>query len=112
MAKLTPFTYVLATKWSDGAPMDHWVVGWFISKEGDRYMVVDNKGRLMRSGGFRRAQRISREVGDFLIWRKEKIEMSGRSLWWWKKYAKERVAQAEADRRNDGKGLFDVWICP
>jgi hypothetical protein len=40
---MTKGDYVLATKWSDADPGDHWCVGFYDElKWGDRHIVLDN----------------------------------------------------------------------
>ena len=74
--------YVLATKWSDGDPLDQWVVGFYDKTDGrGRHCVVDASGNQMRAGGFRRVKRISRERGDWLLSNSDNIRWSGMSLW-------------------------------
>lgn len=75
--------YVLATKWSDGDPQDHWCVGFFKAMSGDRFDIVDDNGDLFRGNGFRRCKKISKRRGDFLLSKKSEIEACGKSLWWW-----------------------------
>jgi len=84
---LKPGDYVLATKWSDGDPNDHWAVGFFsgmlAKKSGDRYMVEDGEGNQFRGNGFRRVKKISLERGRWLLEHKQDITNGNRSLWWW-----------------------------
>ena len=79
--------YVLATKYGDGDPQDHWCVGFFDSMLGktglDRYNIVDFEGKLFRGNGFRRAKKISKARGEFLLKHAKEIEMSYHSVWWW-----------------------------
>jgi len=79
--------YVLATKYSDGDPGDHYCVGYLqeiMDHFGEaRYVVVDNSGVPFRANGFRRAKRISHERGVWLIARFPEIEQGRRSLWGW-----------------------------
>jgi hypothetical protein len=76
--------YVLATKWSDGDPQDHWFVGFYDGDgKNDRHMVVDNDGRQGRMNGFRKVKKISANRGKFLLENAREIEMSGRRLGWW-----------------------------
>jgi len=78
--------YVLATKYHDGDPCDHFFVG-FISDvsckpNGVRFMVVDSEGRSQRANGFRRAERIAGEEGRELIAMFPEIgDKRGPSLW-------------------------------
>lgn len=84
MRELVKGDYVLATKYSDGDPQDHWCVGFYshMLRE-DRYIIVDNRDIPFRANGFRRAKRISQERGKWLLDRVSEIEMSGRSVWGW-----------------------------
>jgi len=65
--------YVLATKWQDGDPLDHWVVGFYngqIDKYGDefpRFDIIDEKGVSYRGNGFRRVKKISARRGKALL---------------------------------------------
>jgi hypothetical protein len=76
--------YVLATKYRDGDPQDHWCVGfyakefWVSSRR--RHDIVDDEGVLFRHNGFRRVQHISQQEGDWLIESKDEIRFS-KSLW-------------------------------
>lgn len=79
--------YVLATKYGDGDPGDHWVVGFFDGMlpklGGDRFMVVDANGRNFRGNGFRRIKRISAERGAWLLAHARDIEYGRFSVWFW-----------------------------
>ena len=63
--------YVFATKYSDGDPADGWILGFYdgiLPKVvGDRYMVVDGHGMQGRNNGYRRAEKISEELGRKFI---------------------------------------------
>lgn len=82
---------MLATKWSDGDPRDHWCVGFYDRCDArvsppatitdPRYYVVDANGQQFRHNGFRRVKRISHERGKWLVDRMRDIELSGRSVW-------------------------------
>ena len=92
MASLKKGDYVLATKYTDGDCRDHWFVGFFRSKcKRGRYDIIDNDGHLIRGNGFRKAQRISPEVGRFLVEHIEDIDHGSKGLWWWKKHAIEQT---------------------
>ena len=82
-----PGDYVLATKYADGDPGDHWAVGFFrgmLPKTTDnRYEVVDVDGNLFRGNGFRRVRRISRERGRWLLEHRHSIRDGAYSVWWW-----------------------------
>lgn len=76
--------YVLATKWHDGDPNDHWAVGFFDRMlHEDRFIVVDSEGLPYRANGFRRVKKITPERGAWLLDHAREIESSGRSLWGW-----------------------------
>lgn len=76
--------YVLATKYSDGDPKDHWCIGFYDGKlREDRHLVRDAAGELFRANGFRRVQRITARRGSWLLEHARDIELSGRSLWMW-----------------------------
>lgn len=94
MSKPRKGDYVLATKWSDGNPGDHWCVGFYDRSDASdrppatridpRHYVVDNAGRQFRANGFRRAEKITRAEGDFILARKDMIDApgySGPNLW-------------------------------
>lgn len=86
MNKINKGDYVLATKWGDGDPRDHWCVGFFAGMTAHsvpRYEVVDGDGNLFRGNGFRRCKKISAERGEFLLANAKKIEQFDRSVWWW-----------------------------
>lgn len=76
--------YVLATKWDDGSPCDHFCVGFLSGYTWhNRYHVVDGNGELFRGNGFRRVERITREEGEKLLGIFPEIaNKPGRSLWW------------------------------
>jgi hypothetical protein len=78
--------YVLATKWNDGDPCDHFFIGFYREKKwGDRYIVEDSNGSLPRAGGFRRCQKISREIGNLLVKAAPIIgDIPGKSIWYWR----------------------------
>lgn len=83
--------YVLATKYRDGDPGDHFAVGFYDRAIGDdldrRHVVTDSAGVPFRANGFRRVERISEERGRWLIERFGEIERAGRSVWWWRRRA-------------------------
>lgn len=85
--KLELGDYVLATKYSDGDPGDHFCVGFYsgsLDHCGEpRYMVVDSNGQNFRGNGFRRIKKISKARGEFIVRHLKLIESSSRSVWWW-----------------------------
>jgi hypothetical protein len=95
--KLKRGDYVLATKWSDGYPRDHFAVGFFLGiLRNERYIVVDSGGVPFRAGGFRRVAKISPECGAWIVSHSKEIEQGSRSLWsikrFWEKLAKLSLA--------------------
>lgn len=89
MDELVKGDYVLATKYHDGHPGEHWVVGYFdrmAGLDGDRYIVVDSGGMPFRASGFRRAEKITKEVGAYLLDYQDAIEDRTTSLWSWATY--------------------------
>jgi hypothetical protein len=62
--------YVLATKYNDGDPCDQWAVGFYDGKlagSHDRHMVKDSNGFHLRANGFRRCEKISHDLGVWLL---------------------------------------------
>ena len=85
MKRLVDGDYVLATKYNDGDPMDHFCVGFFRGMLGDRFLVEDNNGQLFRASGFRRCEKISQHVGNALVAAMTLIgDVPGASLWYWR----------------------------
>lgn len=84
--------YVLATKYNDGDPRDHFCVGFYdcaIKYPGSvRYHIAEGNGKRFRHNGFRRIEKISREVGQYILDNLDRIEISDRSVWWWLNRAK------------------------
>lgn len=81
-----PGDYVLASKYSDGDPQDHWCVGFY--KEvylhcgiDQRHIVVDGNGQSFRGNGFCRVKKISNERGAWMLEHAKEIETSGMSVW-------------------------------
>ena len=93
--KLQQGDYVLATKYADGDPKDHWCVGYLESiitrASGDRYLVVDSEGIPFRANGFRRVVKIKGTVGQCLIDHKTEIEQSCRSVWFWERFYEKKL---------------------
>jgi len=89
--------YVLATKYGDGDPTDHFCVGMFDKilidnngKQTDRYLVLDGQGKSFRAGGFRRCEQISRYIGDTIVMAIPWIgDKTGLSLWYWRYHPKQ-----------------------
>ena len=75
--------YVLATKYADGDPCDHFFVGFFLHQDRERYFVVDNNGFQVRAGGFRRIEKITTAEGCQLVDMMPVIgDKPGPSIWW------------------------------
>lgn len=94
--------YVLATKYRDGDPHDGWALGFYDSMlpkiGGDRFMVVNSEGKQYRGNGFRRCERVSDELGDWIFANRIAIEALTRIApinMWRFRFAKSR-AQLEA----------------
>lgn len=85
MKALVKGDYVLATKYRDGDPQDHWCVGYFKETYDhfgqQRHIIVDKEGAPFRANGFRRAKKISTERGNWIVKNMKKIEMSSFSVW-------------------------------
>ena len=81
--------YVLATKYRDGDPGDHFCVGFYHSSFNDgvgiRHMVVDNEDRQFRRNGFRRIARLSDRRGRWITRHLPLIEAARDrfSVWHW-----------------------------
>ncbi len=76
--------YVLATKYGDGDPCDHFYVG-FVSGYTwhHRYMIVDNHGNSQRGNGFRRVEKLTADEGRQLVEMMPMIgDKRGPSVWW------------------------------
>jgi len=60
--------YVLATKYDDGDPGDHWAVGFYAGPHATgRHLVMDAHGHLFRATGFRRVAVITPAIGAWLL---------------------------------------------
>ena len=81
--------YVLATKYRDGDPGDHFCVGFYdrTYEHGgtDRHLVVDTSGNQFRANGFRRIARIGPRRGSWIVRHLKHItRMQDRfSVWHW-----------------------------
>ena len=80
--------YVLATKYDDGDPQDHWAIGYFDGITSPhynppRYNVVNSDGEQFRGNGFRRVEKIDPVIGAWLLEHAEQIQQSGKSVWDW-----------------------------
>lgn len=83
--------YVLATKYSDGDPKDHFAVGYFRNMTLDNsFNVVDENGELLRYNGFRRIKKIPKELGLTIINEMEIIKKGDICVWDYLKIVKDR----------------------
>ncbi|HET7896446.1 MAG TPA: hypothetical protein VFL47_02215 [Flavisolibacter sp.] len=84
MEQLQKGDYVIATKYDDGDPKDHFAVGFFDSMTWhNRYNIVTSEGELFRGNGFRKAKKISQEVGAKIVSHIKDIEQNDKSVWEW-----------------------------
>ena len=88
MIELKKGDYVLATKYTDGDPNDHFCVGYFDRMLelplGNRYLIIGNDGSQFRHNGFRRAEKITTEEGNWIVDNMKMIEQcTHRSVWSW-----------------------------
>ena len=84
--------YVLATKYSDGDPKDHFCIGVFEGKidyQDGRYLVVGKNSNHFRNNGFRKCVEISQNDGLVLFSIFKEIQQSEISLWHWLRYVQE-----------------------
>jgi hypothetical protein len=62
---------VLATKYGDGDPGDHFAVGFYFgpiaNDHSNRHMVLDAAGKPYRANGFRRVAKISSARGTWIV---------------------------------------------
>ena len=93
--------YVMASKYQDGDPHDHFVIGFFDGMLYDnkgqptnRFMVKNSKGVHFRANGFRRCERISQRVGDILVNNINIMEMGSCSVWYWRHHPQQLQAIA------------------
>ncbi len=88
MSALEIGDYVLASKYNDGDPCDHFCVGYYAGSfdhHGQiRHLVKDRKGNSFRGNGFRRVAKISTKRGNALVSIMPIIgDKPGRSVWYW-----------------------------
>ena len=62
----SPGDYVLATKYDDGDPGDHYCTGFYVGSFRDRHLVADSNGGLYRYNGFRRIEKIEPDEGNWM----------------------------------------------
>lgn len=82
--------YVLATKYRDGDPGDHFAIGFYAGNfdhfDQTRHLVNDADGLPFRANGFRRVARLSRARGAWLVQNIITISLGSHSLWWWYRF--------------------------
>jgi hypothetical protein len=82
--KMKDGDYVLASKYDDGDPHDHWAVGLYVKEfkvgKQRRHDIVDGDGKLFRHNGFRRVQHITEQEGDWIIENKDEMHCQ-KSVW-------------------------------
>jgi len=89
--------YVLATKFSDGDPRDRWCVGFVkeIDKNnGKKYCVTFDE----QTQWFRRACKIDRELGEWIVKHIKTLEQASYSIWFYARQEKARRAIEEVMR--------------
>lgn len=97
--------YVLATKYGDGDPQDHWCVGFYAGLtnpekyDPPRYDVVDGEGKNFRVNGFRRIKKITPERGAWMLKHAKDIELSGRSVWHFARCSMDSLPNTKGDSR-------------
>ena len=109
---LTKGDYVLATKYDDGDPNDHWCVGFYdCMNHKDRYMVVNDKGESFRLNGFERVKKISQERGNWLLQNQDVILAGKKSIWAW---ARIKMTDLSVQPRRSTRNLFEFekWSNP
>lgn len=102
--------YVLATKYEDGDPCDHFCIGFLkgVLRKGSqiRYDVVDNDGKLFRGNGFRKVEKITAEEGKEMLSIFPQIsDRSGPSVW---SYLESIRQVAKED--NSNSVIPDPWF--
>ena len=80
MNNLKKGDYVLATKYSDGSAADKWIVGFYVRKDGERY-VVSLDGETEDFYRFGRCEKISSEVGEYILTHRRELETMAANLW-------------------------------
>lgn len=79
--------YVLATKYRDGDPRDHWCVGYYDRPLPNdfcqRHIVVDANGNCFRANGFQRVAKISARRGNLIVPRMKTMEWHRFRVWYW-----------------------------
>lgn len=98
-----PGDYVVATKYADGDPGDHFCIGFYQGNYDHfgktRHHVVDDKGVSFRANGFRRVARIGTHRGAWMVAHLGHIErLKDRfSVWHWVKAPWRELEQVPPD---------------
>ena len=87
MMSLKQGDYVVATKYRDGDPGDHFCIGFYqgcYDHFGQiRHLVADREGKNFRANGFRRVAKVSASRGHWMVEHLSMIEKMGLSVWRW-----------------------------
>ena len=81
--------YVVATKYADGDPADHFCIGFYDGSfrhfSETRHLVVDGEGKQFRNNGFRRVAKVSVERGTWMVEHLALIKRMGHrfGVWHW-----------------------------
>ena len=105
--------YVLATKYDDGDPCDHFVVGFISGYSGGRWMVVDGQNRPFRANGFRRVEKITHDEGTKLCEMMSTIgDRVGKSVWEHLAVirGKENMVEQNEDDEREQRELNEICI--
>lgn len=80
--------YVLATKYSDGDPGDPWALGFYagLDASGERHIVKDGSGQIIRGAIYRRVGRITVDIGNWLWANKYNLEQAPSKISLWGMY--------------------------
>ena len=96
--------YVLATKYRDGDPNDHFVVGVYDRSINNgietRHMIVDSEGKQFRANGFRRVAKLGTKRGAWIVGHLTLIERERNrlSVWHWYRAAWRELNGHVSDR--------------
>ena len=107
MSELAKGDYVVATKYPDGDPGDHWFVGYYVRKEDGRHYVVDANGVNGRGNGFRRAEKIEAEDGAWLLSNAVAWEGDRRVKSVWDYLSERRLVRELAASKVYAQGLLE-----
>lgn len=76
--------YVLATKYTDGDPMDPWFIGFYsgpTTHTPPKYTITDVKGTPFCPYSFRKIKKITQKQGEWMLKNRELIQHSGMPVW-------------------------------